>query len=259
MKETTNKALAVTRWRKIQTLLNRHGILRVEELADQLHVSAATVRRDLGILEHEGRLKRIHGGAMSIEQRATEPLFDDKTALFAAEKQRIAEVAHQMITPGDIIYLDGGSTVLELARRLVEQPQLTVVTNSLRVAQLFSNHGPRMILIGGEYRALSQTLVGALTRAIIEQMHFDIAFMGTIGATQSDGLTTTDPNEALTKELAMTRATRNVLLADSSKFSQTSFVRFGTFNQLNTIITDSALAAPVSRAIKRAGVTLKSI
>lgn len=254
MSETASRELAEARWRKLRGLLRERGILRVEELASGLGVSPATVRRDLAALERCGEVRRVHGGAVAGEGRDEEPLFDDKTSMAAAEKQRIAEAALTLIRPRDIVYLDGGSTVLALARLLTAQTQLTVVTNSLRVAQVFSNGGPRMILTGGECRLLSQTFVGPLTRAVLEQMHVDVAFMGTIGVSAGQGMTTTDPAEAFTKEFAMTRAARAVLLADSTKFGKTSFVRFGAIRQLSAVISDKQMPAAQRKAFQHAGV-----
>jgi DeoR/GlpR family transcriptional regulator of sugar metabolism len=254
MSDSISKELAEARWRKLRGYLRERRILRVEELASELGVSAATVRRDLAALEASGDLRRIHGGAMAPEGRDEEPLFDDKTSMAAPEKQRIAEAALKLIRPRDTVYLDGGSTVLALARLLAAQTPLTVVTNSLRVAQVFSSGGPRMILTGGECRWLSQTFVGPLTRAVLEQMHLDIAFMGTIGVSAEAGLTTTDPAEAFTKEQAMARAARIILLADSSKFGKTSFVRFGTLSNLSAVISDKQMPPAQRKAFQRAGV-----
>lgn len=254
MSDVASRELAEARWRKLRGLLRERGILRVEELASELGVSPATVRRDLATLEGVGELRRIHGGAVASEGRDEEPLFDDKTSMAAPEKQRIAEAALQLIRPRDTVYLDGGSTVLALARLLTAHTQLTVVTNSLRVALVFSSGGPRMILTGGECRLLSQTFVGPLTRAVLEQMHLDVAFMGTIGVSSEQGLTTTDPAEAFTKEQALARASRTVLLADSSKFSKTSFVRFGTIRALSAVISDKQMPPAERKAFQRAGV-----
>ncbi len=254
MNDTVSRELAEARWRKLRGLLRARGILRVEELAAELDVSAATIRRDLAALETAGELRRIHGGAIAPDEREEEPLFDDKTAMAVAEKARIAEAAFALIRPRDIIYLDGGSTILALARLLTSHTKLTVVTNSLRVAQVFSNGGPRMILTGGEHRLLSQTFVGPLTRAVLDLMHLDIAFMGTIGISAETGMTTTDPAEAYTKEQAMSRAARRVLLADSSKFNKTSFVRFGLITALTSVISDKQMPPAQRKAFQRNGV-----
>ena len=144
-------------------------------------------------------------------------MFDDKTSIAAREKQRIAEAALQFVEPGDTIYLDGGSTVLEFARLLRDRTNLTVVTNSLRAAHELAGRGPRLILIGGELRRLSQTMVGPLTRCVLQELHLDKAFMGTIGLTLKEGLTTTDPSEAYTKELVMSQARQVILLADGAR------------------------------------------
>jgi DeoR/GlpR family transcriptional regulator of sugar metabolism len=256
MRKTSFKELSEARRRKLRNLVRERGILRVEDLASELDVSAATIRRDLAALEVSGGLRRIHGGAVAAEGREEEPLFDDKAAIAAQEKQLIAEAALKLVGPRDIVYLDGGSTILALARLLTSFTQLTVVTNSLRVAQVFSGGGPRMILTGGECRLLSQTFVGPLTRAVLDKMHVDTAFLGTIGVSAELGMTTTDPAEAFTKEVAMERASRRVLLADSSKFGKTSFVRFGEISQLNTLISDKRMPVAQRKAFQRAGVDL---
>ena len=254
--ESSNSNLAVERQERIRARLQAQHVVRVDELAEWLQVSAATVRRDLLELEQMGRLRRVHGGATEVDKPLDEPLFDDKTAIAAHEKQSIAEAAFGLIGPADTVFLDGGSTILTLAHLLLPLTRLTVVTNSLRVAQLLSGSGPRMILTGGECRRLSQTFVGPLSRPVLERVQLDWAFMGTIGLSAEAGLTTTDPNEAFTKELAISRARRVALLADSSKFGKTSFVRFGDAGQLSHLITDAAAPAAQLEAFRRLGVTV---
>ena len=250
------RELAPGRQRQIQGLTRSRGVVRVEELSRELEVSAATIRRDLGVLEREGRIRRVHGGAVSVESRLDEPLFDDKTSIAAKEKQRIAREALGLITEGDTIYLDGGSTVLELARLVRTRSDVTVVTNSLRAAIELSGQGPRTILIGGELRRRSQTIVGSLTRKVLDELHFDIAFMGTIGLTAADGLTTTDPNEAFTKERVMAHAERVVLLMHSAKAGKVSFARAGTLADLDTLITDVRLDPALAAELNETGIEL---
>jgi DeoR/GlpR family transcriptional regulator of sugar metabolism len=249
--------LAAERLEKIRALLKARRIIRVDELTAELAVSPATIRRDLVELEKLGRLERVHGGAVSLfDSRMDEPLFDDKTALAVAEKQRIAEAALACIKPADSIFLDGGSTVLALARLLTGMNSLTVVTNSLRVATLYAGAGPHMILTGGEVRRLSQTMVGPTTRPLLDQLHVDTAFMGTIGLSPEAGLTTTDPREAQTKAMVMAQARQVVLLADSSKISKVSFVKFGPLSQVQLLITDTGADAAALRKFRREGVKI---
>jgi DeoR/GlpR family transcriptional regulator of sugar metabolism len=204
-------------------------------------------------------LRRVHGGAVDLAGSLEEPLFDDKTALAAPQKEAIAAAAAALVRPRDTVYLDGGSTVLALARRLQAFAHLTVVTNSLRVAHIFSGAGPRMILTGGECRRLSQTLVGPLTRHVLDTMRFDVAFLGTVGAGLRDGLTTTDPAEAYTKELAIARANRAVLLADGSKFGAASFVRFAGAADLDLLITDPSAPRRELDGFRKAGVRVQLV
>src|SRR5208282_1216045 len=108
-------------------------------------------------LDRMGAIRRVHGGAVSVEGRLEEPVFEDKTAQAVREKRRIAKAALEFIDPGDTIYLDGGSTVLELARLLRDRTNITVLTNSLHAAVELAGRGPRQIVAGGELRRLSQT------------------------------------------------------------------------------------------------------
>jgi len=248
------KALAPQRWDSLRALIRDSGVIRVEDLRRRLNVSLATVRRDLDQLEQSGAIRRVHGGAVSVESRLEEPLFDDKTSIAAREKLHIAEAALKFIAPGDTIYLDGGSTVLELARLLRDRTHLTVVTNSLRAAHELAGRGPRLILIGGELRRLSQTMVGPLTRCILQELHVDRAFMGTIGLTLEEGLTTTDPSEAYTKELVMRQARQVILLADSGKAGKVSFARAGRLENVHVVVTDRALEKNFARELAKKGI-----
>ena len=254
MSEAEAKALAPQRWNDLRALIRDNGVIRVEDLCRRLGVSAATVRRDLDQLERSGVIRRVHGGAVSVESRLEEPLFDDKTSLAAREKRRIAEAALALIEPGDTLYLDGGSTVLELARLLRERTHLTVVTNSLRAAHELAGRGPRLIVIGGELRRLSQTLVGPLTRLVLDALHLDKAFMGTIGFALAEGLTTTDPSEAFTKQLVMGQARQVILLADSSKAGKVSFASAGRWEGVHVVITDKQLEKCFARELLNRGI-----
>ena len=173
--------LAPQRREHIRLLVRESGIARVEDLRRELKVSVATIRRDLELLEEEGLLRRVHGGAVSMESRLEEAVFDDKTNQFSKEKRSIAEKAFKLIGQEESLFLDGGSTTLCLARLLKDRKDLTVVTNSLRAAAELADSGPRVILTGGELRRISQTMVGPLTSAVLSQVRVDKAFMGTMG------------------------------------------------------------------------------
>ncbi len=227
------------------------GMRTITELSEELSVSEATVRRDLDSLDSQGKVRRVHGGAMRVKFPRTEPVFDEKSALHAIEKKHIAEKAIEYIEDGDTIYLDGGSTMASLAKLLGRRSNLTVVTNSLIAASELMESTHKIILVGGEFRSLSRTMVGPLTARIIESLRINKAFMGTIGFTVEDGISTTDPNEAYTKETVMKRAEKVFLLADSSKIGTPSFVVSGTTSDIDVLITDSGIPAEAIRALKK--------
>ncbi len=246
--------LAAERQEKIRKMLKREGVVRVEQLCAAMSVSPATIRRDLADLDQRGLARRVHGGAVSLQSVLDEPVFDDKTGIAAREKQSIADEALKYVKNSDSIFLDGGSSVLALARLIADMQGITVVTNSLRVAATLSSHGPRCILVGGELRRISQTFVGPLTEPMLSGLHLDTAFMGTIGLSEENGYTTTDPAEAFTKRLVIARARNVVALADSSKLGKESFSHFADLNQIGTLITDSSADAAIVKRLSKQGV-----
>jgi DeoR/GlpR family transcriptional regulator of sugar metabolism len=256
MQNHDQRELAPRRWDRLRALIRESGVIAVEEICRRLDVSPATVRRDLDQLERAGAIRRVHGGAVSVESRSDEPLFENKTSIAAREKRRIAEAALSFVADGETIYLDGGSTLLELARLFRERANVTVVTNSLRAATELAGRGPRLILIGGELRRLSQTLVGPLTRHVLEGLHLDKAFMGTIGLSLKEGLTTTDPGEAYTKELVMAQARQVIVLADSSKAGKVSFARAGDWNKVHVLVTDRSLSKDFANELTKKKIKL---
>lgn len=246
--------LAARRRQRLAALVEARGSARLEELSAALGVSQATVRRDLNALSAAGRLRRVHGGVVANDGRSAEPQFDVKAGAAAAQKERIAAAAVRLIGPTDTLYLDSGSTVLALARLLHGWDRLTVVTNSLPVASELAGRGPRVIVVGGELRATSRAIVGPLTRHLLDELHVDRAIMGTYAASIEDGLTTTDPAEAYTKQHVLARADEVILLADSTKFGTRSFVAAGRITDVDVVVTDAAIEARLARAFGRRGV-----
>ena len=240
---STRKLLSPEREKLIMDSLNG-GICTIAELSARLGVSKATVRRDLQSLEDQRLVRRVHGGAEPVRRTgAGEPLFNEKTSLNASEKELIAERALDYIQDNDAIFLDGGSTVLALARKLHKRKNLTVVTNSLMAASELMETSHRLILLGGEFRARSRTLVGPLTSRILESLAIHTAFLGTMGFTVESGISTSDPNEAYTKELVMKRAGQVILLADSSKLGTPSLAGSGAVEDIDLIISDQNVPA----------------
>jgi DeoR/GlpR family transcriptional regulator of sugar metabolism len=259
MVSINHRPFAPERLDRLRAALRQNRMARVEDLCRELNASPATVRRDLAHLEQLGEIQRVHGGAIRVDSKIEEPLFDAKTSLATREKQRIAKAALEFVKAGDTIYLDGGSTVLELARLLRDHTHLTVVTNSLRAALELAGRGPRLILVGGELRRLSQTLVGPLTEQILREIHVDVAFMGSMGLSAEAGLTTSDPNEAFTKKRVMAAASQVVVLVDSSKEGKVAFAHAGHWEDVDVVITDSKLTRQFSHALSKQKVKLVKV
>ncbi len=260
MNRRNDRELAAERQQRISQLVRVERVVRVEDLSLELNVSSATIRRDLVDLEGRGKLRRVHGGAVAVESRLEEPpIFDDKASVAVEEKRAIAAEAFECIQPEDTIYMDGGTTTLELIRMIRDMRNITVVTNSLRAAVELGGSGPRLILIGGELRRQSQTLVGPLTRSILSELHVDKAFMGTMGLTIEEGMTTTDPAEAFTKEVVMRQAREVILLVDSQKIGKISFARAGKIKHLNHIITDRGVSAEFKTTIDEMNIKLTAV
>ncbi len=233
-----HRLMTTEREQRILALLSQADALSVSELSKSTGASSATLRRDLASMQERGLLYRFHGGATLKPNLASEQLFSDKENLHGAEKIAIATAALQLIEDRDCIYLDGGSTTLLLAKMLDQRHNLTVVTNSLMAAFVLMESGHKLLLTGGEFRALSRTLVGPLSASIIQDISVDKAFMGTMGFTLSEGLSTSDPNEAFTKRLIMKRSRQVVLLADNSKIGVNSFVNTGHLDDVDILVTD---------------------
>jgi DeoR family fructose operon transcriptional repressor len=249
-------AFAPERRERVKQIVQSRHAVRVEDLKSELGVSTATIRRDLDELEETGALRRVHGGAVSVDIRPIEARFEAKAARHTPEKQRIAARAAQLVEPDSTVYLDAGSTCLELARLLAHRDDITVVTNSLPAIVELAGNGPRLVVIGGELRPLSQAIVGPLSTPLLDELFVDRAFMGTFSLSLDAGLTTTDPAEAFTKERALTRAREVVLLVDGSKLGTRAFAHAGRLDQIDVVITDAELDEEATTTFANAGVQI---
>ncbi|MCF3175918.1 MULTISPECIES: DeoR/GlpR family DNA-binding transcription regulator [Streptomyces] len=236
--------------------VRRRGGVRVNELTRRLKVSDMTVRRDLDALARQGMVEKVHGGAVPVsEPSAHEPGFEAKSALELSAKEDIARAAAEMAAPGSAIALAGGTTAFALAQQLLEVPDLTVVTNSVRVADVFytaqraaaSGGGPRAgaatVVLTGGVRTPSDTLVGPVADAAIRSLHFDVLFLGVHGISVEAGLSTPNLAEAETNRHFVRSARRVVVVADHTKWGTVGLSSFATLDQVAVLVTDSGLPA----------------
>lgn len=247
------------RLRKISEAVREAGRLSVADLADLTDTSEMTVRRDLEVLAEQGVLERYRGGARSLLLRGEEPPFALRAQDGLDAKRRIAAEVAAMITDGESVVLDSGTTCLEVARAL-EHRRLTVMPLSLHAANaLVGAPQLRLLLPGGEPRPGELALTGPLTEASLAALRFDTAVIGCCGLTATDGLTAYDLADAAVKRAAIGSARRVIAVADAPKFSRTALAMVAPVTALHAVVTDGAAPADETEALTAAGVTVRRV
>lgn len=233
--------------------VRRRGGIRVSELTRMLQVSDMTVRRDLDVLARKGSLEKVHGGAVPVsEGRTHEPGFEAKSSLEPSAKHDIARAAASLVAPGSAVALSGGTTTFAVAQQLVDVDDLTVVTNSVRVADAFHTAdrgaggeagGAATVVLTGGVRTPSDALVGPVADASISSLHFDVLFLGVHGISVEAGLTTPNLAEAETNRHFIRSARRVVVVADHTKWGTTGLSSFASLEEVDTLVSDAGLSA----------------
>ncbi|GAA3704964.1 DeoR/GlpR family DNA-binding transcription regulator [Zhihengliuella alba] len=252
---------AEERHRLIAELIEEHGKVSVSELADRFGITRETVRRDLAQLETADLLRRVHGGAVARTTASiTEQSHLARTGLHSDAKQRIAAAAAELLPSGQVsAVLDAGTTTELLATRLVgmaeRHGELLAITHALPVAQrLAATQTLQLELVGGRVRGLTSAAIGPRVVAHYASLRPDIAFVGTNGLHASFGLSTPDDLEAAVKTAIVDSARRVVILADASKFSQETLVRFAALDAVDTLVTDARPEGDLAEALEAADV-----
>lgn len=211
----------------------------VTELCNMLSVSEMTVRRDLRILSNEGLLQRVYGGAILRHGRSYEPPYPTRQTVNPHLKEAIGRRAAQLVRPGSSLAIDVGTTTVELARNLVGTTDLTIVTSSMRVANVLSEApGITLILSGGIMRPQEMSMVGHVATRTYRDFRVDLAFIGVGGLDPVAGLTEFNLEDSLVKQAIIDNAGQVIVLADSSKFGATCFVSVAPIGVVDTIVTD---------------------
>ncbi len=228
------------RHEKILEILDETASVRVARLAKQLQVSEMTVRRDLQMLEEQGKLRRVHGGAVLTAPQALESTQARATRQLA-EKQKIAELAADLIEPGMTVYIGGGSTTNALAEQLSFGPLGRFTTNSIEIAEIIARQAQQDVyLLGGNLRSRARTLIGPEAIEMLERRVFDLACIGVAAIDSKDGyLEPTEWHAWLVRTLRR-RAGRLAVLADHSKFRARSDFRVLDFEEVDVLVTDRA-------------------
>lgn len=225
----------------ILELLDKKKIIRISDVTNLIEVTEMTIRRDLKELEQSNLLTRIHGGAKLSDENDILPIelsHIEKKQLNLDEKQKIASLAASEINEGDIVFLGAGTT-LELVYDFLTINQATILTNSIFVFNKFQ-FDPRfeLILIGGNYRALTGAFYGSITSTMLGDIHVDKAFIG-VNAIQQNSLYNDNADEGIIERLVLDNANKSYILADHSKFNQKAFYHFYDLSSADMLLTDS--------------------
>jgi DeoR/GlpR family transcriptional regulator of sugar metabolism len=216
-----------------------------------------TVRRDLAVLEAEGFLHRVRGGAIPRVSRSYEPPVEMRAAQGDAAKRRIARAAAALVSDGETAIIDVGTTTGALARALRGRGPLTVVTPSLPVAlELAREPLIRVAVTGGILRPGELSLVGALAERAFDDVNCDVAFVGVAGLDTDRGLTEYNPEDARVKRAFLRSTQRTIVLADATKLGHIAFASVAPLSCVDVIVTDAPFEHPVLVAAAAAGIEL---
>ncbi len=224
------------RHRLIISEIKQKGSVKVADLVERFNISESTIRRDLVQLENLNYLKRVHGGAISVQSKFIEKSYEDKRAQNSDEKDLIAQYAASLVEDGDSIYIDSGTTTFQMIKYL-SQKKIIVVTNGLSNIEVLIEHNIPCFVLGGKVKQSTKAVVGYEAINTLNRYRFDKCFMGVNGIHPLHGYTTPDPEEAMIKENAIKASNEVYILADGTKFGEVSFTRFAELNEA-TILTN---------------------
>lgn len=224
----------------IMSILDRDGAVQVAELADLLNASKVTIRSDLDALDHAGKLRRTHGGAVALSRHVTVSLQDRRINVNADAKRRIGSLAATLVPDGASIFVDSGTTALELVRSLEVRNGITIITTDLTIADYVDRSLPRadVILLGGMLRKAHRYTAGPIAFHVLEGLRPDISFVCPTGYALGVGLMTNYFEMGEMKRQAMHCSPLTYVLFDASKIDASCLVKFGTLDEADAIVMD---------------------
>lgn len=230
------------RLEKIIALLDKEDRLVTKNLPEILNTTSVTIRKDIAILEQRGLLKRTHGGAIKPRKLFHGLALNEKEKLNLEEKIRIAKKAAKLISEGDTIILDSGSTTSFIAKEIKHMKGITVITNAINIVSILLDSDIDVILIGGSLLKDTSTLVGPLADDVLRKISADKLFIGVDGIDFEVGLTTPNIIEAHTSRVMMEMSGEIILVVDASKFGRRSLGVISKVSEVNSIITTKKLS-----------------
>jgi DeoR/GlpR family transcriptional regulator of sugar metabolism len=250
------------RQQRIAMLVRETGSVTVAGLEGELGISAATARRDLALLERQGKVKRTHGGAVPPGLTQHEDSFQQRLGEAVEAKKRLARAAARLLGADETVFIDSSTTAYYAARRILAgKPNVTCLTNLVPVMDLFATADPSgasMVGLGGIFRALTLSFVGPCTIHTIESYMADRAFISVKGITPAGYLTDINPLEAEVKRAMLRQSERPVLLVDGRKFEQRGFSVIAHVSEVSQVVTAEARRSHVE-TLEGLGVDVQSL
>lgn len=242
---------ATERKLEIMKYLQSNGHVECTELAEKFGVSTMTIRRDLAKLEKEGLVTMEYGGAVLNNGGNFEHSMTMKQVQFVEEKMRIAKKCASYIKDGDIIYLDAGTTVCELAKLIGNRNNITVMTHSLLVANALAATDVNLIMCPGHYRQKSMAYMGQLTDQFISSFRVDKLFLGVEGVHKETGVSVQNSRDGVTKAKLIHQAKWVCCMADSSKFEHEYYYNISDWNSIDILVTDTGLDDSIAESYQK--------
>jgi DeoR/GlpR family transcriptional regulator of sugar metabolism len=222
--------------------LKRSKIIKITDIVRQFDVSNETARRDLEALQDLNLIKRIYGGAVLASATSFDSIYTPRASLSQNEKAAIGKAAADMISEGDTIILDIGTTTLEIARNIKTMRNVTILTNSLAIMNELAGSDLNVFCLGGKLNVDELSLSGDLTANALKNFFVDKAFIGAGGVTFTEGVSDYNNDEAIVRRTVIQRANKVILVADSGKFGSNAFAFVCPIESIHTIVSDENLA-----------------
>ena len=235
------------------------GPRRIAELVALTGASAVTIRRDLMELEERGALRRTHGGAQPAPSRGADFPFALRRSEDAEAKRAIADAAAALVGPGHAVFFDNGTTVLAIAHRL-EHANVTALAVSLHAAAALASHVQNEVIVpGGTVNADDLSFSGSEAVDAVRAMRFDVAFLGACSADPSHGLSVATRADAVVKRAVIAASARVVLVVTAEKLTRTSAHRFGSFADVDVLVTTADAPAAVLHEARSQGISVVTV
>ena len=243
------------RQKQILSLLTKNGRLSVAEIVEQFSVSEATARRDLDSLASQGKVQRVHGGVIAVEQAPPERPILQRESEQPDEKTRIGLLTAGLVADKETVFLGSGTTVLEAARNLRDRKNLTVITNSLPVLNALAGaERVTVICLGGMLRDSEMSFIGHITEQALTEVRADKVIMGTRGVSLEHGLTNDYLQETLTDRAILKIGREVIIVADHTKVNRVSTALLAPLDVMHMFVTDSEADKKFLSALKKKGI-----